>query len=67
MRELYKMADVGRRNDAMNRNRLTSERTRDQAYTLEGLGTLRGAFLTGDPEIDHILASFMRPPALGAT
>lgn len=48
--------------------RLTSERTRDQSYTLAapraGGGT--GLF-TGDSRIDDILASFMAPPRLGST
>jgi hypothetical protein len=65
VRDLYRLMD-GRRTDALFRNRLTSERTRDQAYTLEGLGSLRGALLTGDAEIDTILASYMRPPSLGS-
>jgi hypothetical protein len=65
MRELPKMAQTAARDDATNRYRLTSERTRDQAYTLEGLGKRTGYF-TGDPAIDNILASYMRPPALGA-
>ena len=66
VRDLYKLMD-GRRLDALVRNRLTSERTRDQAYTLEGLGTLRGSLFTGDHEIDTILASYMRPPSLGSS
>lgn len=66
MRELVKMGKVAARSDVINRIRLTSERTRDQAYTLEALGTRRGAFFTGDPEIDNILAYYLRPPGLGA-
>lgn len=65
-KELARMSNTSARFDARARHRLTSERTRDQAYTLEPLGTLRGAFFTGDPEIDNILAHYMRPPALGA-
>jgi hypothetical protein len=64
MRELPRLGDVDRREDAQRRWRLTSERTRDQAYTLEAL-KLHGAF-TGDPEIDNILVAFVRPPDLGA-
>lgn len=65
MRELDKMSRVANRFDRHQRYRLTSERTRDQAYTLDPLGTAKGYF-TGDPEIDNLLALFLRPPALGA-
>lgn len=64
MRELPRLSDVGRREDAQRRWRLTSERTRDQAYTLEAL-KLHGAF-TGDPDIDNILVAFVRPADFGA-
>lgn len=64
LRELAPLADVDRREDAQRRWRITSERTRDQAYTLEAL-RLTGAF-TGDPEIDNVLVAFVRPPDLGA-
>jgi hypothetical protein len=64
MRDVPRLTDLDRREDAQRRWRLTSERTRDQAYTLEAL-KLHGAF-TGDPEIDNILVAFMRPPDLGA-
>lgn len=66
IRELDRMTQIGARFDAQNRHRLTSERTRDQAYTLEALGNLRGYSFTGDPQIDNILANYLRPPALGA-
>ena len=64
MRDLPRLTDLDRREDAQRRWRLTSERTRDQAYTLEAL-KLQGAF-TGDPEIDNILVAFVRPADLGA-
>jgi hypothetical protein len=64
LRELPKMTDLDRREDALRRWRITSERTRDQAYTLEA-SRLSGEF-TGDPEIDTILVAFCRPPDLGA-
>lgn len=56
------------RSDARIRSRIISESTRDQSYTLEGLGALKlvGAGFTGDPEIDNILSYFTRPPAMGA-
>lgn len=65
MRELAQMNARADRSDAMNAYRLLSERTRDQAYSLDGLGKRVGQW-TGDPEIDGVLASFMRPPRLGA-
>jgi hypothetical protein len=64
MRELPLLGHVDAREDAQRRFRISSERTRDQSYTLEAL-RLQGAF-TGDPEIDTILAAFSRPPDLGA-
>ena len=64
MRDLPLLASTDLREDAQRRFRLTSERTRDQSYTLEAL-KLHGAF-TGDPEIDNILVAFVRPPDLGA-
>ena len=64
MRELPLLGSVDQREDAQRRFRLTSERTRDQSYTLEAL-QLHGAF-TGDPEIDNILVAFVRPPDFGA-
>lgn len=68
MRELAKMASTSARFDARNRHRLTSERTRDQAYTLGGnvQNGGSGAGWTGDPEIDNILAYYAAPPRLGA-
>lgn len=64
MRELPLLTKQDRREDAQRRWRLTSERTRDQSYTLAAL-RLSGEF-TGDPEIDTLLAAFARPPDLGA-
>lgn len=64
MRELPLLANTDQREDAQRRFRLTSERTRDQSYTLEAL-KLHGAF-TGDPEIDNILVAFVRPADFGA-
>ncbi len=64
MRDLPLLGSVDQREDAQRRFRLTSERTRDQSYTLEAL-RLHGAF-TGDPEIDNILVGFVRPPDFGA-
>lgn len=64
MRELPLLGSADQREDAQRRYRLTSERTRDQSYTLEAL-QLHGAF-TGDPEIDNVLVAFVRPPDFGA-
>jgi len=64
LRELPLMTDLDGREDAQRRWRLTSERTRDQAYTLGALVPL-GVF-TGDPAIDTILAAYSRPADLGA-
>ncbi len=64
MRELPLLRDRDGREDAQRRWRVASERTRDQAYSLEAL-RLQGAF-TGDPEIDGVLEAFMRPPDFGA-
>lgn len=50
--------------DAIARHRLLSERTRDQSYQLAALLT-QGAW-TGDPEIDGILAGYVRGPSIGA-
>ncbi len=55
------------RTDAINRGRVKSEGTRDQNYTLMTPAELGLASnVTGDPEIDQILARFMRPPMMGA-
>ena len=70
MREIGKMANGGERLEAQQRSRINSERTRDQAYTLEarpaggGFGSV--SYFTGDPEIDRILLMYKRPPDLGA-
>jgi hypothetical protein len=68
IRDLYPMfGSCAKRHDALNRYRIQSERTRDQSYSLESLaGAKRFGVFTGDPEIDWILASYMRPPKLGA-
>jgi hypothetical protein len=63
LRELPRMTDLTRREDAQKRWRLTSERTRDQGYNLEA-NRLYGSF-TGDPEIDNILVTFQRPAQFG--
>lgn len=71
-RELSAIASSSR--SVLPASRVTNERTRDQGVgfvspTSVGSGragsVLLGAF-TGDPEVDSILASFLRPPILGA-
>lgn len=64
LREIPAMTDTSLREDRQNRWRIVSERTRDQGYNLEPLHA-QGGF-PGDPAIDAILASYQRPPHLGA-
>lgn len=66
VKELGRMSRSAERGEARNRYRVVSEGTRDQNYSLEALGARVGAFFSGDPEIDNILAYFQRPPAMGA-
>jgi len=60
MRNLPKMGRAQDRLEALNAHRVTSERTREQSYTMaaERMGT--GAF-TSDLEIDSVLEMYMRP------
>jgi hypothetical protein len=64
LREAATMADVTRRQDRQQRWRIVSERTRDQGYNLDPIRF--GGGFTGDPEVDALIASFQRPPQLGA-
>jgi hypothetical protein len=64
LREIPAMTDTAQREDRQKRWRIVSERTRDQGYNLDPLRA-QGTF-SGDPEVDAILVSFTRPPALGA-
>lgn len=70
MRELPQLLDVAAREDFSKRWRIAKERTRDQEvqYAVPRGNALTSMFgyFTGDPVIDHLLASYMRPPALGA-
>jgi hypothetical protein len=50
--------------DARQRWRILEEKTRDQSYRLDGVKEI-GPF-TGDPEIDHLLLRYRRPPGQGA-
>ena len=62
MREIPLLGST-EREDARMRARLTSERTRDQSYTIAQ--AIETAF-TGDREIDDILMTYRRPPRLGS-
>jgi hypothetical protein len=64
VREMPLLADTGRREDARQRYRILQEKTREQSYTLDKLA--HHGVLTGDPDIDDMLALFMRPADLGA-
>lgn len=63
-RELPKIGQRDKREDAQQRWRITSERSRDMAINTQaprGFGQWYG-----DPEIDSILVQFIRPPQMGA-
>ena len=61
--------EIDRREDERNRWRVTEHKTRDQTIKFEKPSVLGlagfGAF-TGDPEIDSILAQYVRPPRFGS-
>jgi hypothetical protein len=70
IRNLARLGDTEAREESLRSNRLTSLRTRDQSVSYAapsagGSTRMLGAF-SGDPEIDSILASYCRPPRLGA-
>ena len=52
--------------EARSRWRIIEERTRDQSYRLDPSKASASASLTGDPEIDALLALYLRPSPLGA-
>lgn len=64
LRWLTPLADEDTAGDARNRWRIIEERTRDQSYKLDRVQQVGS--ITGDPEIDDILARYRRPPGLGA-
>jgi len=51
--------------EARSRWRIVEERTRDQSYRLDPL-RVRAPVLTGDPDVDVLLAPYVRPALLGA-
>jgi hypothetical protein len=58
------LADTDATADARNRWRLVEERTRDQSYKLSPAPNR--LLISGDPEVDEILARYRRPAGLGA-
>jgi hypothetical protein len=70
MRNLAPLADTEAREETLRSTRITSMQTRDQSISYAapssgGSTRMLGAF-SGDPEIDSIIASYCRPPRLGA-
>lgn len=64
LRALPRLADDDEVAEATTKHRLTSERTRDQSYTLSpnrAAPSIAGP-ATGDPDIDELLAAFMAAP-----
>jgi len=64
MRELPKLGNRDEREDAQWRWRVTSDKAKDVSVDMADPRKWGEWF--GDPEIDSILASFVRPPAIGA-
>jgi hypothetical protein len=53
--------------EARSRWRIIEERTRDQSYRLDATkAAAASASLTGDPDVDALLALYVRPAPLGA-
>ena len=70
IRYLPKLSDTDEVSDALLSGRIKKLRTRDQEiqYAVgSGEGGAPAGLWTGDPEIDHILAGFMRPADIDAT
>jgi hypothetical protein len=64
VRDLPMLADVDARDESRNRARVISLTTRGQSIAWSPNKTTNG--WTGDREIDDLIASFRRPPTLGA-
>ncbi len=64
LRSIPGVANVEAREDNWRRPRLIEERTRDQSYRLAP--PVPSTSLTGEPEVDEILARYRRPLGLGA-
>lgn len=66
VRNMAKLGDIDARLEQALSGRLTSQRTRDQSITWAAPNPKQITPWTGDPTIDGIIASYRRPPALGA-
>lgn len=66
MRKLPKLTEGEERFEAAHRHRLTSERTREQSYTLAAAKAGQGGFTT-DWEIDQILEAYCAPIGIAST
>lgn len=68
VRNLAKLADVSGRQEAALASRVTEMRTRDQSISYSSAGGNNGRLgrFTGDPEIDAIIAQYVRPPTMAA-
>jgi hypothetical protein len=64
--DLPKLGDVEARDEQSMRGRVTSLRTRDQSITWSAVSSKQAGAWTGSQAIDNILASYRRPPTLGA-
>jgi hypothetical protein len=64
MRTLPRLSERDALHDARSGWRVVAERTRDQSFSLSK--PTNRATMTGDPEVDMILARYARPPMLGA-
>jgi len=64
LRSLAPLADGDASSEARSRWRIIEERTRDQSYKLDRDERL--ADLTGDPDVDAILARYRKPAGMGA-
>ena len=64
LRLLPRATNLEAREDNRRRPRVIEERTRDQSYRLAP--PVPTVSLTGEPEVDEILARYRRPLGLGA-
>jgi hypothetical protein len=64
--DLPKLGDTESRDEQVMRGRITSLRTRDQSITWSALNSKQQGAWTGSPNVDNIIASYRRPPTLGA-
>ncbi len=64
VRSLARIGDAGAYRDARLAWRILEERTRDQSVRYSGM--MQGVGITGDSEIDDVLALYRKPAGLGA-